>query len=412
MNQGRKCEVLIVGAGPAGMATALFLLRLRPELAGKVVALEKARHPRVKVCAGGLIPKTIAAMKELGLELEVPAVEVRAGRARTMVGEVHYPAGEALCTVVRRDQFDARLARAAREAGLELVEDCRVLEVEPGPERVVVRTERGAFEAAVVVGADGSGSRVGAAVFGRRKDSIGRALMADVAVDPARTEEFSARLYRFDFRCVAAGIKGYAWSFPCLIGGRPYLNVGIYDQCPRETSRPGQAKASLLDELRAAFPELPLEELGRRPSSFKCFPIRWYRRDARFTAAAGRVILAGDAAGVDPLMGEGISCAFEHGKLAAEAAVRFLAGAGDALNHYERTLHRGPLGRKLAKLNFAARHFYGPRHRWFFRLAGLSRQAQWLGVDWYNGVRNLDQMPVPVLLAKWAGAVLLGIPLR
>src|SRR5450755_2505441 len=70
-----KCDVLIAGAGPAGLATALYLLRAHPELAGRVVAIEKARHPRPKTCAGGLIPKTMLALKELGLELEVPAVE-------------------------------------------------------------------------------------------------------------------------------------------------------------------------------------------------------------------------------------------------------------------------------------------------------------------------------------------------
>ena len=46
---------------------------------------------------------------------------------------------------------------------------------------------------------------------------------------------------------------------------------------------------------------------------------------------SGRVILAGDAAGVDPLMGEGISCAFEHGKLAANAICNFLDGDTGAL---------------------------------------------------------------------------------
>ena len=52
MAMPRSCRVLIAGAGPAGLATALYLLRRRPELAGEVIALERA-HPRPKVCAGG-----------------------------------------------------------------------------------------------------------------------------------------------------------------------------------------------------------------------------------------------------------------------------------------------------------------------------------------------------------------------
>ena len=404
MNQGReRCDLIIAGAGPAGLATALYLLERRPALAGRIVALEKAHHPRPKVCAGGLIPRTIAALDELGLGLDVPAVRVTAGHARTEVGSVEIPRGEVLCTIVRRDLFDASLAAAARRAGLTLVEDCRVEALEQDARSVRVTTSRGIFEAPLLVGADGSGSRVRRALFAERRELVGRGLMIDIAVDAASAAEFRDRLYRFDFACVSAGVRGYAWSFPCLIDGRPHLNLGVYDQFT-DHRVPGRL---MIDELRKAFPQLDIPAETRR---FRSFPIRWFDAGERF--AQGGVMLAGDSAGVDPLMGEGISYAFEHGRLAAQAAARFLDGDRSALDDYDRALHRGAIGRKLCRLAFAARRFYGPRHRLYFRLAHLSSKAQQMGVDWYNGARNLDEVPTRRLVARWAAAVLLGRPVR
>ncbi|MGH7814879.1 MAG: FAD-dependent monooxygenase [Candidatus Binataceae bacterium] len=411
MEPVRKCDVLIAGAGPAGLATALFALRERPALAGRIVLLEKSAHPRFKVCAGGLIPKTILALDELGIELDVSAARVTGGAARTPVGDIDLPTGRGvMCTIVRRDEFDAMLARHARNAGAGIVEYARVLEVEQDAERARVLTDRGVFEAKIIVGADGSGSRVRRAIFGDRKEAIGRALMTDIPADPVQAPEFAAERYRFDFRCVSRGIRGYAWSFPCYIGGRPHLNVGIYDQRPREFTERGGEQARMIEELAAAFPELPLDPAIRGAGRWRAFPIRWY--EARDRYAAGRTILAGDAAGVDPLMGEGISCAFEHGKLAARAIVRFLDGEANALGAYGAAMHRGAAGRKLAKLAFAARHFYGPRHRMFFRLALINRSAGEIGIDWYNGARHIDELPVPALIARWARAVLFGSPAR
>ena len=66
-----------------------------------------------------------------------------------------------LCTVIRRDQFDARLARAARDAGLLIVEDCRVLDVEADGSGVYWFTAPAAIsKPRRWLGADGSGSRV------------------------------------------------------------------------------------------------------------------------------------------------------------------------------------------------------------------------------------------------------------
>ena len=407
----RKFDVVIAGAGPAGLATALFLVRQRPSLAGRIVAIEKSAHPRFKVCAGGLIPKTMLSLDELGIRLDVPAIEVIRGEAATPVGGVDLSrGGDVLCTVVRRDKFDAMLARAAREAGVEIVERSRVLEVAQHADCVRVRSESGTFEAQVLVGADGSGSRVRRAVFGAGKETIGRALMTDIAVDPERTPEFAGRRYRFDFRCIGRGISGYSWSFPCLIDGAPHLNVGIYDQRPREFVEDGGEQSRMIAELVGAFPELPLQGLTARATRWHSFPIRWF--DAHDSYARGRVILAGDAAGVDPLMGEGISCAFEHGKIAAHAICKYLDGDRGALEAYDRTLHDGAVGKKLSKLAFGARNFYGPHHKFFFRIARVSRRAQEIGVDWYNGARHLDEMPTPRLIARWARAVLFGERVR
>ena len=406
----RKCDVLIAGAGPAGLATALYLLNAHPEMAGHIVAIDKAEHPRFKTCAGGLIPKTMLALDELGIRLDVPSVEVMRGAARTEIGDVDLTRGDTLCTIVRRDQFDAMLAHRARDAGLEIVERCRIVGASQDESAVRVATDRGVIEAGVVIGADGSGSRIRRSIFGDGKENLGRALMTDIAVNPEAAPEFIERRYVFDFRCVAGGIKGYSWSFPCLIEGRPHLNVGIYDQLPREEHGREGEQSLMLSELRRAFPEFALDGLSHRKLDWHAFPIRWFDESDRY--AQGRVILAGDAAGVDPLMGEGISCAFEHGKLAAHAVAKFVEGDRKALPDYDRALHRGAVGRKLRILSFAARNFYGRRHRAFFQVAKLSRRAQEIGVDWYNGAANFDAMPPSALVAKWLRAVLFRAPVR
>ena len=61
-------EILVVGGGPAGSATALWLAR-----AGHQVTLVEAReYPRDKTCGDGLTPRAIFQLGEMGFDFDVP----------------------------------------------------------------------------------------------------------------------------------------------------------------------------------------------------------------------------------------------------------------------------------------------------------------------------------------------------
>jgi flavin-dependent dehydrogenase len=369
-------EVVIVGSGPAGSATALGIVARAPTLAASTVLLEKAVHPRDKTCAGGVIPKGLRLLADLGLSLDVP--QARVDRAR-----VHVPRGlhdvedHDLCRVVRRRELDAMLAWAARDRGVELREGTRVTAIARDGDGVRVETDGATYLARTVVGADGGGSVVRRSLVPGDGGVVARAVMTDVPVAAARWDGAGRQRYDFDFRPCPAGLRGYRWIFPCVIDGTPYANVGVYALPPADGVRLQQDLHALLDEI------------GASATSWKAFPIRTLTRAT--TVSASHAILVGDAAGVDPLMGEGISFALEYGALAAESIVRAHATRDWSYAGYGRAVHGGPIGRKLRRLAIGANLFYGRAGGLMFRVAAASARAQAIGLRWYNGVDGWDE---------------------
>src|SRR5450432_1765698 len=108
-----RCEVLVVGAGPAGSAAAQLLAR-----AGRdVVLVDQHAFPRDKVCGDGLIPDALRALDRLGV-LERVMAEARASSALACIaprgGRIDVPATLA---VLPRKRLDEIVCSAAVAAG-------------------------------------------------------------------------------------------------------------------------------------------------------------------------------------------------------------------------------------------------------------------------------------------------------
>lgn len=358
-------DIVIVGGGPAGAGTALHLERIAPALAARCLVLDRAVFPRDKTCAGGLIPHTLDLLAELGLSLDVPHVRVDHARVDTGGRPVEIDQ-QGCCWVIRRREFDDMLVRAARERGVEVRCGVKVSEVRRDGEGFLLETSEGAIRARAVVGADGSGSLVRRRLVDAGEGWVARATMADVPTG----EDRPADVFAFDFRPVRDGLAGYAWSFPCVVDGRPHRNVGVYS-IRREGE--GERIGRLVDELAGAP--------GIR---HRAAPIRLHAPGGALGAPG--VLLVGDAAGVEALLGEGISFALEHARIAARTLAEGFAAGDLAFVGYAEAVRRSRAGRKLDRLALLARLFYGRWSRLWFFLARLSGRAQRVGMDWYNGV--------------------------
>jgi flavin-dependent dehydrogenase len=241
--------------------------------------------------------------------------------------------------------LDAVLARAACEAGVQLVEGAQVRRLVDGPQGTEIITQCGNYRAKFVVAADGVYSATAKAAGWPDPPALAPAL--EYELYPAAGTDFAqwSGMPRFDFNTIDAG---YAWIFP----KRGHLSAGILSTrrvCP-------ELRLKLAEYLR----QLGLDRVGRVERHGHLIPLA----PRRGPLARGRVLLAGDAAGlVDPITAEGITHALLSGRLAAAALTEGRLEAHRVGALYQALLEKHILGELRAARFLAGILYRHPRVR-------------------------------------------------
>lgn len=334
-------DVIVVGAGPAGSATAHYLARN----GHSVLLLEKATFPRDKVCGDGLTPGAVRELITMGVPMPAEDGWMRNTGLRVVGGghEILLPWPEMTSypgygMAKARTGLDESLARHAERSGATLLEGMSVTGPvrHPRSGRVIGVTARPVdargrrtgepertFHAPVVVDAGGVAARLATAMGIEKRQDRPMGVAVRTYFRSPRHEDpwMESQLELWDGpREKSDLLPGYGWIFAL---GDGTVNVGL-------GSVSSTAKAARIDykdifrtwmrnapESWEFTPENQLGELrsAALPMSFNRKP--HYRQG---------LLLVGDAGGmVSPFNGEGIAYALQSGRIAADVVAQALA---------------------------------------------------------------------------------------
>lgn len=332
-------DVIVVGAGPAGSATALGALAEDPGL--RVLLLDRSEFPRDKSCGDGIAPHVLDALAPVGADDVVdgwaPLRDLELAHGDVSVAG---PMRRAAYVVPRR-VLDARLVERAVAAGAVLRKHRATSLTRTGTPIV-----SGELSASVVVGADGAHSFVRTALLGKRREPRAIAIRGYAPTTP---ETAGRQVIRYGTHRQPS----YAWAFD---RGDGLANVGYGELLPGERSGGAPSRRLLLDQLEEIMPGAASTGGDWRGHHLPLSSWRWEQPD-------GPVLLVGDAAGlVNPLTGEGIYYAVATGIAAGRTAARAVrAGRPARAGAEHRRVVRGLLGSHLRHTWAASRLAHSPR---------------------------------------------------
>ncbi len=323
-------SVLVVGGGPAGSAAAFWLARAGHE----VTLVEKKEYPRDKTCGDGLTPRAILQLQDMGFDFDVAPFHritgLRSYAGDDLMIELPWPRHSRFPNwggVMRRYDLDGQVATLAEKQGVRILQKTLASpHIEDGLLTGVTLTHDGESELvnpAVAVIADGSMNRFGRDLGNSRRKDFPMGLAARGYYEsPLSTDPFLES--QLDMRdSSGATMPGYGWVFP-LGDGTVNVGVGLLSTFKRwkhvNTTRMMADYVATAPRYWGFGEESKLTDPvgGKLTMSFSKSPL-----------VGANWITIGDAAGaINPWNGEGISYAYETGRIAADHVGDAL-GTGD-----------------------------------------------------------------------------------
>jgi flavin-dependent dehydrogenase len=348
--------VAVIGGGPGGSTAAALLARR----GYKVIALEKAHHPRFHI-GESLLPMNLPVFERLGVMDKVralgvfkPGADFEADNARGSPPHAYQ---------VWRQDFDQMLYWHARDCGADAREGHEVVRVEqsgPRETRLEVRTDDGrsyTIQARYLVDASGRDAFLSAKKRLRRKNDRHQsaAIFGHYRGAELRAGEDAGNISIYSFE------HGWMWMIPLPDG---VMSVGAVCRPDYLKQRKGRTVEFLLDTLKlnpALWRRLERAELIGNEVRVTGN----YSYDSTQMGGPGWVLIGDAFAFLDPVFSSGVYLAMsgaEQAVAVVDAALRRPADEMPLLRKLEKRQRAG-----MARFSFFIYRFNGPVMQQMFR---------------------------------------------
>ncbi len=310
-------DAIVIGAGPAGSRAALEIAKE----GCKVLLLEKKKKVGFpNHCGEGL---SRFAIENNGLSVEEDWVKKKVKGVRIIVPNKKrfFMKGDGFS--IDREKFDSYVAKKAQESGAEIKIHTNVLDLKQKDGYFKVYTNKGNFEAKILIGADGPQSTVAKKIgLISVKERIKGVQYKFKDIDYEQEEWL-------DFYYAEKYEEGYIWAFP---RGDEY-NIGICGLGKIKSQLDDFCKGIGIDPKKRFDTNAGMIPRG---GSIPCF-------------VKENALICGDAAGLtNPVTKGGVHAALYSGRIAGEFAAKALKEDDfSILSEYETTLRNSPFCNKI-----------------------------------------------------------------